>query len=193
MRSTRAAPGGDAGRRDEAATRGPNGVHGRDPRPSARIMGGEVRYRTSVRSPTPQKVLRAHERRVQGDDSHLHGGSLAACSPNRHRTPCPVPEQEPREPHPGQMGIRAIGGPGAPRIHGFVALSPRRRDARRLPRHDQGRRRGAHRSAGPILEPPTPPPQTPAATGRIGTAWSRTRCCDARRRSTPCTRTTCPT
>ena len=34
------------------------------------------------------------------------------------------------------------------------------------------------------------PPQTPAATGRSGTAWSRTRCCDARRSPTPCTRIT---
>ena len=56
---TRAAPGGDAGRGDEAATRGPNGVHGCDLRPSARIAGGDVRYRTGVRSPTPHKVLRA--------------------------------------------------------------------------------------------------------------------------------------
>ena len=75
MRSTRAAPGGDAGRGNEAATRGPNGVHGCDPSPSARIVSGDVRYRTGVRSPTPHKVLRAHERRVQGDDSHLHAVS----------------------------------------------------------------------------------------------------------------------
>ena len=38
MRSTRAAPGGDTGRGDEAATRSSNGVHGCDPRPSARIV-----------------------------------------------------------------------------------------------------------------------------------------------------------
>jgi len=44
MRSTRAALGGDAGRGDEAATRGPNGVHGCDPRPSAIVHTVQVQH-----------------------------------------------------------------------------------------------------------------------------------------------------
>ena len=39
------------------------------------------------------KGLRTHERRVQRDDRHLHGGSLAACGPNRHRTPFRCPDK----------------------------------------------------------------------------------------------------
>jgi len=52
----RAGPGRDARRGDEAATRGPDGIHGCDPRPSARIVGGDVRYWTGVRSPTPSST-----------------------------------------------------------------------------------------------------------------------------------------
>ena len=33
-----------------------------------------------------------------------------------------MPEQEPRESHPGQVGVRTTGGPRAPRIHRFVAI-----------------------------------------------------------------------
>jgi len=72
MRSTRAAPGRDAGRGDEAATRGPDGIHGCDPSPSARIVGGDVRYRTSVRSPTPHKVLIRIIRTQDADNATLH-------------------------------------------------------------------------------------------------------------------------
>ena len=43
-------------------------------------MGGDVRHWTGVRSPTPHEVLRAHERRVQGDGSHLPGGPLAVAT-----------------------------------------------------------------------------------------------------------------
>ena len=43
-------------------------------------MGGDVRNWTGVRSPTPHKVLRAHERRVQGDGSYLPGGPLAVAT-----------------------------------------------------------------------------------------------------------------
>ena len=85
-----------------------------------------MRYWTGLCGPAPQKMLRAHERRVQGDVSRVAWGPLAAGHPNRRRPPSPVPRQATREPHVGQVEVRTTGGPRAPRIHQFVAIPPRR-------------------------------------------------------------------
>ena len=194
MRSARAALGRAAGRGEEATTRGLDGIHGCDPRPSVRIVSGDVRYWTGVRGPEPHKVLRAHERRVQGDGSRLPWPPLATGHPNRRRPPSPMPKQETRKPHVGQVGLRTTSGqrrksPADPPICGAPTTTPVRTSSTATPlglASKDAPRYGAYSRA-------SYPPQTPAATAGSGTAWSRTRCCDARRRSTPCTRTTCTT
>jgi len=82
-----------------------------------------------VRHPTRSYAPMSDEFKEMIAISHLHGGCLAACGPNRHRTPCPMPEQEPREPHPGQVGVRTTGGPrpkspADPRIRGALTTTP---------------------------------------------------------------------
>ena len=193
MRSARAAPRRAAGRGNEATTRGPDGTHGCDPRPSARIVGRDVRYWTGVRGPAPHKVLRAHdhERRVQGDGSRLPWPPLATGHPNRRRPPSPMPKQETRKPHVGQVGLRTTSGqrrksPADPPICGAPTTTPVRTSSTATPlglASKDAPRYGAYSRA-------SYPPQTPAATAGGETAWSRTRYYDARRSPTPYTRIT---
>ena len=169
MRSTRAALGRDAGRGDEAATRGPDGIHGCDPRPSARIVGGDVRYWTGVRGPTPHKVLRAHERRIQGDGSRLPWGPLAAGHPNWRRPPSPPDAQT----HGARTSRWTSAGshywwaknPADPPIRGAPTMTPLRTSSTATPPG-----RASKDATKPILEPPTPRkrPPPPRGEGRPG-------------------------
>ena len=194
--TNRTTPSRDLGQRPTTATGHPDNVPERRSRPTARLVGRDVRDRTSLRSPPPQLGILPHVRRVQRDDRHLYWrdgapSPLATRRPTRRRKPSTEYDPTQDYSHTRRMGLRTNDKPGARRaIHGLMEIPSRRRRLHALQRRAQGGIGGTDVEVQGLFTRLLPHKQMANLTAPHATASSQTRCYDARQRTTSCTRTT---